>query len=1113
MRKSLFIFSFLYLFCYLVACGQNANGVPPALRYKLSAKHFTSRHGLAANTIWNMFQDQQGFIWLNTADGINRYDGKTFKLYEKSEYGYATYQTSDGTLWLCTVSQGLKSLDLRTGKVKLYKHKKNDVHTISDNRVVNMYEVQPGNLWVNTLHGLNNLTIRNKKVVSITRYFFGSDTIRKSKNHYFRKLLRDVQGNIWGALNNTLYKFFANELNPECFEKYKITHPVFNNITRIYEDKQKRFWVGAESGLGIFDRNTGKVILKGFKNHNIFAIYQDSRNIVWIGTNKGLYWLDEQTSTFVQFKSYQKVLESLGDSSVGYIFEDKSGALWVGSIGSGLYQLEVKSHKFSFCKIYSEDKEEQNKKLSFWNIQTDKQHLLWLKARNKKGVFSFDYTTGQVKHYRHNTNNNQSISHDYVTCMYKDKLGRVWVATRDGVNLINKDNATFKRYYPVPDGNNRVGDILEDARKNLIVHVVNKGLYKYNEKSDIFEEYISFKHSVNRAMLIDQNDVLWMDTNIDKVTYLCLIDLKTGKKTTFGAEQGLKDYGILHIYQAKSGQIWLASYGGGLIKAVKQPDNGLSLKYYGKKDGLKNAHVYGVQEDAQGTLWLSHNKGLSRFNPVTETFENYAADEGIQDAEFMEDAFSQAQDGRLFFGGAKGINMFYPKDIVSNKYSPPVVLTDFRILNQSVTPHTSASSFKETINFTKEITLTYEQARSFSFEFAALSYIRPERNLYKVKLENYDRAWSDLNTRNLVNYTNIPPGNYVFKVQGANSDGFWNIKDLKINIIILPAWWQTWWFKASWISAIALLVFGFYRIRINSINKQKKILEYKVMVRTEEVMMRTREVVTQKEEIMAQYDAIEGQNKRIRQSLKAAQTIQEAILPFDVLMQKMLKEYFVIYRPKDVVSGDFYWLGQVQNKRIVAAVDCTGHGIPGAFMSLIGFTMLNEIINVSQVTEPAKILEELRHNIRYTLRQDETGGRNGMDLVLITIEDTDDEQIKVCFAGAKRPLWYIERDSTETQEIEGSSVSIGIIYRKERYIKTKSFTCQRGTRLYLSTDGFPDQNDIYRKRLGSRTLMDLLFKSRAYPLDEQKKALETSLDAYMTGTDQRDDILLIGILV
>ena len=701
MKKLLFIFS---LFIYSTACGQNVNGVPPTLRYRLSAKHFTTRHGLAANTVWGMFQDQQEFLWMSTADGLNRYDGNTFKLYEKrvSKYDYCSFQTSDGTLWLCTVDQGLSSLSLRTGWFKSYKHKKNDIHTISDNQVTNIYEVQPGNLWVSTLHGLNSLIIKNEQVVSIKHHFFGSDTIQNSKNHYFRKLRKDSQGNIWGLFDNALYKFPVSQLNPEYFEKYKIANPLFHKPICIYEDAQKRFWVGFDSGLGILDQKTGQVTFKGLKNNHIFTIYQDSRHIVWIGTNKGLYWLDEQTGNFIRFKSYMKVLENLGATPIGCIFEDQSGALWIGSIGYGLYQLEAKSHKFSFFEVSANNKEEQNKKLSFWHIQVTDKHLLWLKADNKKGVFSFNYLTGETNSYQHQPDDNQSISDDWVTAIHKDKSGQIWVGTKDGLNLVNEGTGKFKRYYPVSGEKNVVRDILEDAGGNLVVHIANKGLYKYNKNADIFEAYFPLQHNKNRTMLIDQNNILWMDESRDRVTYLCLIDLKSGEKTSFGTVQGFKDYSVLHIFQAKSGQIWLASYRGGLVKATRQSGDSLSLKYYGKKEGLNNQYVYGILEDIQGNLWLSHNKGLSKFNPATEVFENYTISDGIQDAEFMERAFTQTKDGKMFFGGAGGINAFYPEEITPDKYIPPLVFTDFRILNKSVIPGTPGCPFEGTINFTKK---------------------------------------------------------------------------------------------------------------------------------------------------------------------------------------------------------------------------------------------------------------------------------------------------------------------------------------------------------------------------------------------------------------------------
>ena len=326
--------------------------------------------------------------------------------------------------------------------------------------------------------------------------------------------------------------------------------------------------------------------------------------------------------------------------------------------------------------------------------------------------------------------------------------------------------------------------------------------------------------------------------------------------------------------------------------------------------------------------------------------------------------------------------------------------------------------------------------------------------------------------------------------------------------------------------ALILVLIFFYRQKIlnnnqlNLANQQLENFNGKLQDTHQEIKLTNEALELQKEEIMTQHDAIEQQNNllsaknlHISQSIKAAKIIQDAILPFETRMKKTLGEYFVLYRPKDIVSGDFYWLGQVQNKRIVAVVDCTGHGVAGAFMSIIGFTLLNEIINIRQTSNPAKILEYLRHDIRYALQQDETGSSSGMDVGLVAFEEVDNQQIQVSFAGAKRPLWYIPKSSKKTQLIKGSMISIGITYKKNKTINEETFVCAKGTVLYLSSDGFADQNNVGRKKFGTKQLTNLLFQNCNLPLVTQKQLLENELDKHMTGTEQRDDILLLGIEV
>ncbi|WP_045113910.1 tetratricopeptide repeat protein [Microscilla marina] len=278
-----------------------------------------------------------------------------------------------------------------------------------------------------------------------------------------------------------------------------------------------------------------------------------------------------------------------------------------------------------------------------------------------------------------------------------------------------------------------------------------------------------------------------------------------------------------------------------------------------------------------------------------------------------------------------------------------------------------------------------------------------------------------------------------------------------------------------------------------------------------EIVVQNKELHAQQEEIRAQHDSIELQNRHITQSIQAAKTIQEAILPQEERIKQMFEQYFVIYRPRDVVSGDFYWAGKVGNTRILGAIDCTGHGVPGAFMSMIGFALLNEIIKTKKVTNPGEVLTRLRLEVKKALSQEETRNKDGMDAGLIAVEDQSDGKVKVAFAGAKRPLWYMTKDCSRLQVVEGSRVSIGLTYQDKRVIETKTYLFDKGTQLYLSSDGFADQNNVARRKFGTKRLLELIYMIGKYPLYKQKKVLDNDLDEFMRDTEQRDDILLMGV--
>ena len=273
------------------------------------------------------------------------------------------------------------------------------------------------------------------------------------------------------------------------------------------------------------------------------------------------------------------------------------------------------------------------------------------------------------------------------------------------------------------------------------------------------------------------------------------------------------------------------------------------------------------------------------------------------------------------------------------------------------------------------------------------------------------------------------------------------------------------------------------------------------------------ELQSQQEEIKQQRDAIDLQNRHIKQGIKAAQRIQTTILPNDEQVCKLLNNHFIIYKPLDIVSGDFYWVGQVKDLRIIAVIDCTGHGVQGALMSMIGYTLLNEIIINKYITDPIKILNSLRSGVKEVLKQEKKIHREGMDVALVTLQNLDEQNTLVEFVGAKRPLWYLTDNDSEMQVIRGDRISIGISYNENRKFTSQKILCPKGSMIYMFTDGLPDQNNPARVKLGSHTLTNLLIKNRHLTCSEQQKLLEQALITHMDGVEQRDDILFIGFEV
>ncbi|MEO1654976.1 MAG: triple tyrosine motif-containing protein, partial [Bacteroidota bacterium] len=422
-------------------------------------------------------------------------------------------------------------------------------------------------------------------------------------------------------------------------------------------------------------------------------------------------------------------------------------------------------------------------------------------------------------------------------------------------------------------------------------------------------------------------------------------------------------------------------------------------------------------------------------------FQNYDQSDGLLGDEFNRGAVFQNNEGMLFFGGTNGFNYFFPEEVIKNPHPPQIQFTGFKLFNKEVPIGQKGTPLPQHINTLSEITLNHRQT-VFSIEFIALNLSHSEKNQYAYQLVGLEDDWNYVGNLHSATYTNLDAGTYTFRVKAANHDGVWNEEGISLRIIVLPPWWETTWFRILVLITLLIGLWAFFRYRTQQFRKQQKVLEKKVAERTQELQAKneeitsqfdllseknkeiqaqteelfqlTEELSTQRDHLMVangemekQQSEIKSQNRRIKHSIRAAQTIQQAILPLPEKQKEILKEFFVIDRPKDVVSGDFYWLEKTYNRlKLLAVVDCTGHGVPGAFMTLIGTTLLDKIVNSQGVADPAHILHLLHQEVREVLKQEHNGNNFGMDMGIVTWKQREDQQYEVAYSGAKNSMYY-----------------------------------------------------------------------------------------------------------
>jgi signal transduction histidine kinase/ligand-binding sensor domain-containing protein len=805
--------------------------------------------GLSESVVTDILQDHLGFLWFGTQDGLNKYDGYTFTVFKHDpsnpdslsrSYITTLYEDRSGIIWAGTDTGGINRYDRLSGLFTRFRHERGNPETIGSNRINTIFEDHSGNLWIGTGDAGLELYLPESRTFAHYRLSDSSPENPGSDNVY--TILEDGKGRFWVGTARGLYLFDrASGRFTHMF-----TGPGGINTTGvqiIYEDSFGVVWVGTVDGLYRLYPATGDFILyrnapsdpNSLSSNRISALWEDFGGRLWVGTvGGGLNRLNRETGRFTVFRHNSLDPRSLSNNWIQTVYQDHSGILWIGTYGGGVNKLEKRYQQFTHYQHNPLESKLLNTGL-INAITSTRDGTVWV-GTTEGGLNRLDPQTGEILPYAYQPGEERSLASNSVGALYTDQQDVLWIGTQAGLHSLEPGQDRFTRY---ASGINELGELIyssisaiaEDQGGFLWVSTLGDGLMVFDPRSRRFVDYyfniLADPASLNTndvwTVMIDSQNRVWAGTSLG----LNLLDRATGKFIHYVHDSAdstsLSDNYVMAILEDQRGEIWIGT-SSGLNRFL--PESGTFQRYY-QKDGLPDDYVYAIVGDEQGYLWMSSNNGIARFEPITATFKNFDSHDGLQSNEFNQGAAHKSSRGQLWFGGINGLTAFYPQDIRQNPYVPPILLT-------AITQRGSALAPLETTEHIEAITLQWPN-NHFEFEFAALSYSRPERNQYAYMLEGFDEGWNFVGSRHNGQYTNLPGRTYTLHMIGSNNDGVWNNTGTRILVQVIPPFWATLWFRSLAVVGIVVLVLGGYRFRVRSMESRNQELERQVWERTREI--------------------------------------------------------------------------------------------------------------------------------------------------------------------------------------------------------------------------------------------------------------------------------------
>ncbi|MBN2103625.1 GHKL domain-containing protein [bacterium] len=882
---------------------------------KIDFEHLTLKQGLSQGSVTCVVQDSIGFIWFGTYDGLNRYDGSNIRIYRKDSenpnslsFNFVRTLLVDPFegLWIGTAGGGL---NIFNPKKECFIHYQNDLDnpfSISHNQIYTLYQDRSGGIWIGTWGGGLNLVIKpagNKPSVftdslKFVHYRHDPDDPKSIAHDKISAISEDPQGYLWIGTRAGLSVFDPQK--EEVIWQYRHNPDDNNslsgdNITSVLVDRKGFIWVGTwGNGLNKLDPKSKRVTRyvhdpdnpKSIAHNTIMSLFQDKSGDLWIGTwGGGISRLlsTEKNDHFIRYQHRSNDPLSVAGNSIYDIFEDRTGVLWIGTDWNGLSKYNKDRNQFPHYQYDPNAPDKLNDNIII-SLFKDSRGILWIGTRNG-GLNAYHQKTNQYEHYMHDPSNPSSISHNTVRTIQEDDSGTLWVGTEMGLNRFDRDKKIFYRYHSDTEdiANNNIVTLFQDHEGYLWIGNWGNGLYKFNPALNIFVDYpylsddsTSLKNQIIWCVTEDKHRRLWVGTDQHGLYRLNpndthFIHYTHDKKNT----NSVCDNKILSLFCSANGDLWIGTTTGlNRIAYNENPNAPLVFDHYTVNEGLYSNTIHGINEDNQGNLWICNGEHLVVFNPETKVIRGYHTEDRLQAGEFSINAISKDSDtGTMYVGSVNGFNSYHPDSIHQNITIPNVVITNFKIFNNPVSPGQTLNGriiLENSITETRKLILSYKD-NVLTFEFAALHYNSPENNQYAFKMEGFEKAWNDgRNTQHMATYTNLNPGQYTFLVKASNNDGFWNENGAALNIYIRPPFWLTWWFRLLMIFLLGLSVYGMVEYRTYGMKKQRKILERQVQERTHDLEVANNELEAQKRQIETHANALKRSNEDLEQFAYAA---------------------------------------------------------------------------------------------------------------------------------------------------------------------------------------------------------------------------------------------------